>query len=166
MRVYIIAALTADGFIGMSENHLATTWTSKEDKKHMTEMTKESGVVIMGGNTYRTINRALPGRRSIVYTHQKIEGVDGVEATQDAPDKLIARLEREGYESVAIFGGQSVYDLFLQAGLVDDLYITVEPLLFGEGVPLVKSRMTVELQLKAQQKLNESTLLLHYEVVK
>jgi len=165
MQVYIIAAQTADGFIGLDDEHLSTKWTSKEDKQHFSELTTKSGVVIMGGNTYRTINRALPGRRTIVYTRQKIEQ-QGVESTQEAPDKLLARLEREGCTSVAICGGQSIYDMFLEAKLVDELYITVEPILFGDGMPLIKSRMTIELRLKEQRKLNDDTLLLHYEVVK
>lgn len=165
MNVYIIAALTADGFIGLDEDHLATTWTSKEDKKHFTDLTKESGVVVMGGNTYRTINRALPGRKTIVYSRHTIED-EGVETTQEPPDKLLARLEREGFPSVAIIGGQSIYDLFLEAGLVDDLYLTIEPLLFGTGIPLVKSRMTIKLELMDQSKLNDDTLLMHYKVVK
>jgi len=166
MHVYIIAAQTADGFIGLDEDHLSTKWTSKEDKHHFSELTTKSGVVIMGGNTYRTINRALPGRRTIVYTRQKLTPAGGVEATQELPDKLLARLEREGCTSVAICGGQSIYDMFLEAKLVDELYITVEPILFGDGIPLIKSRMTVELRLKEQRKLNDDTLLLHYEVVK
>ncbi len=165
MNVYVIAALSADGFIARDEEHLSTTWTSKEDKEHFAEMTKASKVVVMGGNTYRTIGRALPGRRTIVYTHQPIDQ-SGVETTQESPDKLLAQLEREGYESVAICGGQAIYDMFMNAGVVDDLYLTIEPVLFGTGIPLIKSKLTANLHLKEQMKLNKDTLLMHYEVVK
>ena len=165
MRVFLIAAISADGFIARDENQLSTTWTSKEDHKFFSDMTKEAGVIVMGGTTYRTVNRPLPGRRNIIYSHQKIEQ-EGVETTQEAPDKLLARLEREGCKAVAICGGQSIYDMFLEAGLVQELYLTIEPQLFGAGIPLVKSPMTQQLELIEQSKLNEDTLLMHYKVVK
>ena len=165
MKVFMIAALTADGFIGRDATHLATIWTSKEDKQFFTDKTKESGVIVMGANTYRTIGRALPGRRNIVYSPKPIDQ-EGIEVTEEAPDRLLNRLEKEGCQSVAICGGQTIYDMFLKAKLVDELYLTVEPLFFGEGVSLVKSSMTAQLELLDFEKLSQDTLMLHYKVVK
>jgi dihydrofolate reductase len=55
MKTFIIAALTADGFIAKGSDHLSVEWTSKEDRKFFSDRTKKAGVVVMGLNTYKTI---------------------------------------------------------------------------------------------------------------
>jgi len=40
-------------------------------------------------------------------------------------------------ESV-IIGGAITMSMFMEAGLVDDIYFVVEPVLFGSGLPLIK----------------------------
>ena len=164
MKVVIIAAISADGFIATDANHPAV-WTSKEDKKLFIELTKRAGVMVMGRNTYETIGKALPGRKNIVYTSRPLNAQDIV-TTQEDPKELIDRLAKEGYREVAICGGQTVYDMFLKENLVDELYITVEPVLFGDGIPMSKNLNKTDLRLIEYKELNNDTLNLHYKVEK
>lgn len=164
MNVFIIAAISADGFIARGNTELAD-WTSKEDKKVFVELTKRAGVMVFGGTTFRTFNRALPGRRNIVYSRTTID-VEGVETTQETPAELIERLAAEGHDEVAICGGSAIYDMFLQAGVVDEIYLTIVPTVFGTGVPLFKTPVVQELYLKSQRNLNDDVLLLQYGVKK
>jgi dihydrofolate reductase len=164
MKVFIIAAVTADGFIGRDANHLAD-WTSPEDKKLFTTLTKEAGVIVMGSRTFATIGRALPGRKTILYTTRPERfKVEGVETTNEAPKDLVKRLSGQGAPGLAICGGASVYSLFMQAGVVDELYITVEPVLFGTGITLFKDEMSTRLELLDIRKLNDNAIILHYAV--
>lgn len=164
MRVFLIAALTADGFIGRDSSHLAN-WTSPEDKQLFVQLTKDAGVVVMGSNTYATIGRPLPNRRNLVYSRQPID-TPGIEVVTEAPDALLSRLEREGHDTVAICGGQTIYDSFLQAGVVNELYLTIEPLLFGSGISLMRTTFSAQLKLQEVKKLNDHTVMVHYEVIK
>lgn len=164
MKVILIAAVSADGFIGKSRNHLAD-WTSPEDKKLFVELTKRAGVIVMGRNTYETIGKALPGRLNIVYTTRAIDNPE-VQTTSEEPQTLLDRLIADGYDQVAICGGQTVYDLFLSAGIVDEIYLTIEPKLFGSGITLAKTAADLNLKLISQQKINDDTLNLHYKVLK
>lgn len=164
MKVILIAAVSADGFIGKDTSHFAD-WTSKEDKKLFVELTKKAGVIIMGRNTYETIGKALPDRLNIVYTSRTLDNHE-IQTTQEEPSELLSRLTSEGYEEAALCGGQAVYDLFLKSGLVDELYITVEPMLFGSGITLSKSLSESRLKLLGFKKLNDDTLNLHYKVEK
>ncbi len=164
MRVFIIAAITADGFIGRHSLH-GSDWTSREDKKLFVRLTKEAGVMVMGSHTFATINRALPGRRNIVLTSRPdVIQIEGVEATNDAPAELVARLEKESTAALAVCGGASVYAQFMEAGLVDELYLTVEPLLFGKGVPLFSGELDAKLTLLDTEQINDNSILLHYAV--
>jgi dihydrofolate reductase len=162
IRTSIVVTVSADGFIARNHNELAD-WSSKADKKLFVELTKRAGVMIMGSATYKTIGKALPGRRNIVYTHGVIEQ-DGIETTSEAPADLLKRLEEEGCTEVSICGGATVYDLFLRAGLVTDIYLTISPLLFGAGVSFLNDTLDVALALKESRLLDENSILLHYEV--
>ena len=162
MKTVLIAAVTADGFIGRSAEHLAD-WTGKADKKLFVEVTKQAGVMVMGSRTFATIGRALPGRRMIVYTSRP-ESVtaEGVETTSEAPAELVERLEREGATGLAVCGGASIYGQFMAAGVVDELYLTIAPLVFGTGVPLFDQELEYKLRLLEAKTLDDDTMLLHY----
>ena len=163
--MFLIAAITVDGFIGRSADHLAD-WTSPEDKKLFIAKTKEAGVMVMGSKTFSTIGRALPGRKTIVYTSrpESFAPLENVEATNESPAELVARMEQAGAAGLAICGGASIYSLFMEAGVVDELYLTVEPLAFGTGVPLFGNSLEDQLELLDSEKLNGNTVLLHYAV--
>lgn len=163
MQTFIIAALTADGFIARNSHHLAD-WTSKEDKRFFVEMTKRAGVMVMGQNTYETIGKPLPGRLNIVYSREKT--YPGVEVTQAEPAALLKDLEQRGYKEVAICGGSAIYTMFMEAGVVDTLYLTVEPVLFGQGITLFNKEIDKKLTLMKVEKLGEQSVLLEYTIVK
>ena len=167
MKVYIIAAMSADGFIGLDSEHRSLDWRSKADARFFIDITKESGVMVMGSVTFNTfrIRRAPPGRRLIIYTSRpdKITGQD-IETTSENPVDLISRLANDGANSVAIAGGATINKLFLDSGVVDELYLTIEPVLFGSGVPLFSGDVRAKLALLDVKNLSEDTLLLHYAV--
>lgn len=162
MNIFIIAALTADGFIAKDAGHLAS-WTSKADKKRFVELTKKAGVMVMGSKTFKTIGKALPGRRTIVYSSQK-DILGGVEVTSEDPKILIERLKKEGYTSIAICGGSSIYSLFMESGLVNKMYLTIEPLVFGKGLTLFNKEINASFTLTSVLQ-EDSTLLLEYDRV-
>jgi len=166
MRTVIVAAITADGFIGRTSDHLAD-WTGKADKKLFVDVTKELGTMVMGSRTFATINRALPERKTIVYTSRPESiTVEGVETTQESPQDLVARMEKAGAPGLAVVGGATIYSQFMAAGVVDELYISVAPLAFGTGVPLFGTALDAKLQLLECTNLDADTILLHYRVVK
>ncbi|HSX32014.1 MAG TPA: dihydrofolate reductase family protein [Candidatus Saccharimonadales bacterium] len=165
MKVFVIAAISVDGFIGPLNSTTASSleWTSKEDTQHFMALTKQAGVIVMGSTTYNTIGKPLKGRRNLVYNATPIDHPD-VETITESPQELVARLTREGHEQLAVCGGHSIYNMFLQAGVVDELHLTVEPIMFGEGIPLAKTQLNLELL--DTTKINDNALALHYKILK
>ena len=156
--------MSADGFIAKDSQHSPMYWSSKADKKRFVELTKRAGVVIMGASTYKTIGRPLKERLNIVYSRS--ENFPGVEMTQDDPRTLISKLEARGLKEVAICGGTSIYSMFMKAGVVDTLYLSIEPLVFGKGLTLFNEESNHSLKLKSSQVSDETgTLFLEYAVV-
>lgn len=170
MKCFLIAAQTVDGFIAQDPTQVSTAWTSGSDKKWFSERTKEARVVVMGSTTFKTINRPLPGRLTVIYTRHPEEfanfSADEVMTTDLAPAELLAELEAKGFTEVAICGGSSIYSQFLAAGVIDTLYLTIEPIIFGQGVALFSEKTETKLQLVDITTLSEDTILLQYLVVR
>lgn len=164
IKVSIIVAETADGFIAKEANHPAL-WTSKEDKKHFVEITKRAGVVIMGSTTWKTLPKPMKDRLNIVYTRSG-ETYEGAESTSLEPKELIDSLESRGFSEVAICGGSSIYTLFLKAGVVDTIYLTIEPILFGKGISIFNEQLELKLELQGETKTEAGTIFLEYKVIK
>src|SRR5207249_3153989 len=114
-------------------------WTSHEDKKLFFSSTKRAGVIILGNNTFKTLPAPLPGRLHVVLTRD-LTGKESihnqVEYTNQPPERILADLEARGYTEAVLAGGSQVNSLFLQSGLVDEIFLTIEPLIFGLGVEL------------------------------
>ena len=150
IKTFIIVAETLDGFIAKNSTH-AADWTSKEDKRRFVEITKRAKVMVMGLNTYQTFPSRLKDRLHIVYSpddnasKNNIEGV--VEYTKESPADLIKSLETRGFTEVAICGGSTIYTMFIKSGLVDTIYLTIEPVLFGTGMNIFKESLDIKLEL-------------------
>lgn len=179
MEVLLLAAMTSDGFIAQEKAQVSTHWTSKEDAKWFSQKTKEIGLCVMGRTTYQTIGRALSGRSTIILTSQpglfekdlipaldQIEGkVPELVSTNLKPKELIDNLSKRGYSAVAICGGASVYTQFMQAGLVDTLFLTIEPVIFGNGIKLFNDRVDANLRLIQTHHLSDQTIVQELAVV-
>lgn len=179
-QVFIVVATSADGFIAQDTYQASTHWTSKEDNDLFHRLTKEAGVVVMGETTYGTIPaKYLPmsDRLNIVYSHltrdELVEkfSIDPKKVTDDTlrvtslPQKeLVEELQKEGRDKIAICGGSSIYTQFLQSGVVNKLYITVEPIIFGDGIKLFNRVVEQKLKLvKSEQLNNQGSMLMEYD---
>jgi len=162
MNCFIIAALSADGCIAKDDKHSPFNWTSKEDKKRFIEFTKKAGVVVMGSSTYATLPGALKERVNIVYSRSK--KFEGAEVTAKEPAELLTELEGRGFKEVAICGGSHIYTMFMKAKVVDRLFLTIEPILFGKGVNLFNEDLLFHMNLVSTSQAENGALLLEYAV--
>jgi dihydrofolate reductase len=168
-KVILLMAITLDGKIAKHTNQLAD-WTSRADKKIFVSETKKAGVIIMGRTTYDTIGRPLPGRLNIVMDleadlAQNIAGV--LEFTNSQPRELVQQLERRGFQQIILGGGATVNGLFLKENLIDEIWLTVEPKVFGEGLSLFKGvDVNLDLELIEIKQLDKNVIQLRYKVIK
>jgi dihydrofolate reductase len=169
--------MTADGYIGKDKDHLATNWTNPEDKYLFTHFVKDQGGnMVMGLNTFLTtakkfptvFNKVMPGRRLLVYTYnpEDVTAYPNVEAVTEPPEQLVARLKKEGLKTLTVCGGSQIYTMFMQAGVVDDLYIDMQATLFGKGISLFSDSVEATISLQEIKRLGNNNVLLHYRVEK
>lgn len=162
-------AITADGKIAKSATHFAN-WTSGADKKMFVEKTKSAGVIIMGLTTYQTIGRPLPGRLNVVLTPEpeKETSIPGsLEYTSQNPKELLEDLEKRNFFEAIIGGGATINGLFLKENLVDEIWLTVEPKIFGEGLNLFRGvEADLNLELLETVQLDKNVIQLKYKIIK
>lgn len=167
MHITLLAAMSLDGRIAATRDQLVD-WTSVEDKRFFVLKTKEAGVVIMGRRTFQAIGEPLPERLNVIMTRQEapFDDIPGVlECTEESPHAVVRSLESRGYTRAVVAGGREIYSAFLAADLVTDIYVTIEPHLFGDGVPIVEGVPPKKLQLMSAEKMGEQSVLLHYVVL-
>lgn len=169
MKIIFFVAMTVNGKIAHASDELVD-WTSKEDKQFFREETKKCGVMVMGGATYRTIGRPLPGRLNVVMTRtpdaaKNQEGL--LEFTDKPPAALVEDIRGRGFSQIAVTGGAKIFAQFLEAGLCDEIAITIEPKIFGVGVNLFADmERDFALELIETRNLNPHVVLLRYRVVR
>jgi dihydrofolate reductase len=165
--VLLLAALTVDGKIARHAHEL-TAWSSSDDKRLFARTSQEAGVVIMGRHTFETLPAPLPGRQHIVLTRRAATGLPAllsaqVEFTDDPPARIVRRLAERGYASAVLGGGAQTFRAFLTAGVVDELWLTIEPLAFGSGIALLGDEpLDLRLRLLECRRLGEQSVLLRY----
>lgn len=173
MRITLIAVQSLDGFITRHETP-GSAFASPADQAHLRNTLAGFDCCVMGGTTYRLErarrpDRPLPARLQIVLTRSPdtfvAETVPGrLEFTAASVPDLVIALRARGIKNCALLGGSQIHSLFLNARLVDELWLTIEPRLFGNGTPLIAHRDDIPLKLLAQQALTADTLLLKYAV--
>jgi dihydrofolate reductase len=146
-RCSVFIATSLDGFISRPDGGI--NWLDEANK--LVPPGEDCGykafietidVLLMGRNTF---DLAIgfpewPYRcEVVVLTHRPLDLPEHLRAqvsvSAEAPRELVQRLSREGKKRLYIDGGKTIQG-FLAEGLIDDLTITVIPILLGSGRPL------------------------------
>lgn len=165
MKLILIMAVTADGRIARTSREVVD-WTGKADKKYFVSVTRRAGVMIMGSTTFDMIGKVLPGRKSVVMTNNpdRVSDDPNLVYTDQTPEQILLDLEKQGYTSATVIGGSIVNSLFMAKGLVDEVHLTVVPLMFGSGLGLFNRDLDIKLELIDFKAIEKDCLLLRYKV--
>lgn len=171
MKIVLAMVTSVNGYSTRDHDH-PDAWASKEDQEYFLKNLKKFPVIVMGKNTY------LAAKKNIIPTQSNLRIVlvsnissfknntvtDALEFSDEDPLTLVKRLKNDGYKSMLLLGGASINSSFLKEKLIDELWLTLEPLIFTKGKGLVNNlNKNVNLKLKDYKLLNpKGTLLLKY----
>jgi dihydrofolate reductase len=175
MVVTLVMVTSVDGKTTRWHKPDSTIWSSPEDQQFFSHLKSSYKLIVMGRRTYQEVKKRLvltPAIRRIILTKNpkkfaKDEIPGQLEFTSDPPGELLTRLKKEGVTRVLLAGGSTLNKYFLEAKLIDDIYLTIEPRIFGSGKAMVKP-MEVDVSLKLIESKtlnNQGTLMLHYNVI-
>lgn len=173
VKTILVFVTTADGKITKWGNPLVKSWSSKEDKEYFSVLMNESALVIMGSNTYNAdIIPPRNGRLLVVMTHKpelyRDQEISGQRIfLRNSPGELVDFYREKGYNKMVILGGPKVATSFLKDNLIDEIWLTIEPRVFGSGGNFaMDAKLDIPLQLISSVKINnKGTLLNKYQVV-
>jgi dihydrofolate reductase len=166
IKTILLMAQTLDGKIAKHDDHFPD-WTGRADKQLFVRETRRAGAVIMGSKTFDTIGKPLPGRRNIVMTRnpERVSHWENLVYTSRTPQAILEGLEKEGFERVVLAGGARINTLFAQGGLIDEILVTVTPLVFGRGIAIFEEGIVADLSLLRVVQLDPERVCLHYRVL-
>ncbi|MEJ6603801.1 MAG: dihydrofolate reductase family protein [Opitutaceae bacterium] len=175
MRIVLIVAQSLDGFITCHEVP-GVAWASAADQKWFRATLSEFDAQVMARATFETVrDQILPAKptdptRIIMtrtpdrYTEDSASGQ--LEFTADLPGAIHHKLVDAGHKNCALLGGSVAHDAFLTAGLVNEIWVTIEPRIFGQGTPVVRMKQDQRLELMDHQRLPESdSIVARYRVL-
>ena len=135
MKIGLIVLQSMDGYIAKDEGD-DLSWGSSDDKVFFKKISTEYGTIVVGRKTFETLPTAIfKTRKAIVLTRSKKENnnLQNVYFTNGEPKEIIEFAKKLGIENLLIAGGAEVYSQFLSSGLVNEIYITIAPILHGGG---------------------------------
>lgn len=171
MKTILYMGTTINGYIAKEDGD--SEWTSDEDLKGFYEHSKSAGNIIMGRNTYEAASRygyfPFPDAVNVVVTHRPLENKWGnkVIVTDKSPKEVLEMLKGKGFDTAFLAGGGQINSASMKEGLIDEIYLDVEPVVFGKGIKLFADEdFEYNLELLETKKLNENTIQLHYKIKK
>jgi len=172
-KVILYISSTLDGFIAGPDNDLSFL-----DKMHLdgedygyTTFVKSVDTVIVGRNTYQWVideGFEYPHSDKDIYIVSRQERASEGKLHYYNGDlkTLVRQLKAEKGKNIYCDGGATVVNRMLQAGLIDEIILSIIPVLLGAGIPLFKAGYAKqELKLLSSQSFNSGLNQLHYRVL-
>ena len=162
-RTQYYTATTLDGFIADPDNSLEWLFTRRREEGGALDygvFIAEVGSIVMGATTYEWIlDHDFAGKNPVdwvwpydlpcwVFTHRQLPVVPN--ATIEFVSGDVAPVHRDlvaaaGGRNVWVVGGGDLAGQFADAGLLDEVQVTIAPVTLGAGAPLLPRRLELRL---------------------
>lgn len=174
MKIILVFVSTLDGKITKWEDPMVRTWTSIEDQRYFSGIMKNARLIVMGSNTFNADPiKPMANRLMIIMTknpekYKNYEVPGQINFSNKSPSELTYYFKGEGYEEMLVVGGPHVATSFLKEQLIDEIWLTVEPRIFGTGANFVtEEKLDIRLRLLSSESVNvQGTLLNKYAVIR
>lgn len=173
-RTVLYVAASLDGYVARRDHALDWLPTpSAEQDYGYGDFFRRVDTLVMGRKTH-DVTRSFgawpyPGRRTLVLSRSRAGGRDDDVEFMDETALLaeVRRLRQEaGGDIWLVGGGESLRPLFA-AGLVDEIILTLVPVLLGEGLPLfVPPAPAASLRLRSAVPFADGLVQLTYDVAR
>jgi dihydrofolate reductase len=168
MKIIVYMAVSANGMVSNKKG--VPDWLSPEYEQGFVRLCSQTKAVIMGKGTYQILAPdylPLKNEGTMVVRTRKpaINSESNIVFTDKSPAEIISVLERRGHSEAVIIGGPITVSEFMKAGLVNELYLVVEPVLFANGLPFFQNAdFEYRMSLLEERKLNGNTVQLMYRL--
>jgi dihydrofolate reductase len=164
-------AMSLDGFIAGPNGEY--DWIVTDPEIDFGAMMARFDTFLIGRKTFDAMRRMgntapAPGIRNIVFS-RTLRPADCQGATlSDNAEAVVADLRKQPGKDIALFGGGELFRSLLAAGLVDEVSVSLIPVLLGGGIPFLPSPADrARLKLRTHRVYKKTgTVGLEYDVVR
>jgi dihydrofolate reductase len=141
-RIRFRVAVSLDGYIAGPKGE--ADWIVPDPEVDFGALMAQFDTLLVGRRTFDAMVAAkrttMPGMRTVVVS-TTLRQADHPDVTilGEAVEEAVRTLRANARKDVWLFGGAELFGRLLQAGLVDGVEVAIEPVLLGDGVPLVSS---------------------------
>jgi len=170
-KISVYIALSIDGYIARKDDSL--DWLDRvggfDEDYGFQQMLSGIDTLIIGRKTYEiasTVPDPYPGKRVVVLSNSLSSVKAGMELYKGDLTELAGKLYREGVKRIWVDGGSTISQ-FLDLQLVDEMTLSVIPIVLGSGLPLFHAiGKEIPCRLISSQSYRSGLVQQHYEIIK
>ncbi len=170
--VYIAASL--DGYIAKPNDDLSfLSIVEKQGEDYgYHQFTENIDTIIQGRKTYEWVMKQVPEyphfhKQTYIITRTKRESIGNVHFYTDDIKALIANIKSQAGKDIFVDGGAEIVHLLLQNKLIDEIILSIIPVLLGEGLRLFQDNIGEQtLQLVDSKHFDTGLVQVHYRLIK
>lgn len=171
-KVIVYIATSLDGYIATPDddlNFLNIVEKEGEDYGYH-EFMKGIDTIVIGRRTYDKVltivpEHTYPGKDVYVITRTPKPGKDRLTFYTDNLQQLVKELKQKEGKNIFVDGGAQIINELLRSRLIDELYISIIPILLGKGIPMFDNNGPEQrLQLNSSKQFEKGLVQLHYAV--
>jgi dihydrofolate reductase len=151
IRLFIASSL--DGYIAKTSGDI--DWLFTDADYGYTEFLDSIDTVIMGGKTYRQVlefgEYPYKSKKSFVFSKTMQGKNDDVEFVGEDITNFINKLRNDSGGDIWLVGGGEIIQYFIKDRLLDELILSIHPIILGDGIPLIVKDASLETKLELKE---------------
>lgn len=170
------AACSLDGFIAGPNGEVDWLHFGKDAQAVMADYWKRIDTLLIGRKTWEVANAAgqagegggdmMTGITSYVFSRTLASlPPGGGTLVRDDAGPFVRELKRTKGKEICVFGGGELAQALLAAGVVDEVGLSIQPVLLGSGIPLFRDAGRIKLRLLENRTIDGGCVYATYRVV-
>lgn len=145
-EVHLFTAATIDGYItGPNED---ISWLFSDMDYGYYKFFERVSITLSGYKTYQTtlgFGEPFPniGKKNYVFSRSAKSEAPHVEFIRENPADFTRKLKEQHKGLIWLIGGGEINTILLQAGLIDEIILSVHPVVLGAGTQLFPDALTI-----------------------
>jgi dihydrofolate reductase len=171
-KVKLFIASSLDCYIAREDGGI--DWLFTDDDYGYTKFYDSIDTIIVGRKSYDqslTFNEyPYKGKKVYVFTRKKVRknnNEQDVEYIDTNIQDFVTSLTQSIGKDIWLIGGSEIVSVLLNAGLVDEIILSIHPIILGTGIPLLRDiQKEVNLKLENSLSFDSGLTQLYYKVLK
>lgn len=166
-EVILFIAASLDGYIARSCGDI--DWLFTDQDYGYSEFLASVDTVIMGRKTYDQVltfgEYPYKAKKSYIFTkNPALQADNNIEFINTDVKQFVENLRVVNGKNIWLVGGSLLIHDFMRNNLVDELIVSIHPIILGAGIPLFTHQTTTLMQLKRCQSYSSGLVQLAYDV--